>query len=136
MREKEVLSINVEITGSDEVKGIHGEALMIHFTGDCDCELFHGKILKGGVDTQKQFQGEARTLSARYMLEGVDSEGKQCRLFVENNATIVENGETAHTIPKILTDSRALSFLETANLRGTILPAPKGVTIKISMMEK
>ena len=127
---KELLTIEVEITGADEVKGTHGEAVMLHFTGNCDCELFHGKVLPGGVDTQKEFEGEARTLSARYILEGIDAEGKPCKIFIENNATL--NGrEAEYTTPRILTDSRALAFLEVTELRGTITPAPKGVTIHI-----
>lgn len=128
---KEVLTFEVEITGVDEVKGSQGEAVMIHFIGSSDCAMFHGKILPGGVDTQKQMNGELRTLSARYILEGTDCEGQSCKIFIENNATIGKDGQIEDTVPRILTDSKALSFLETANLRGTISPAPKGVTIHI-----
>lgn len=128
---KEVLTIDVEITGASEVKGKTGEAVMIHFSGSADCELFKGRILPGGVDTQKEWYGNPRSLSARYMLEGTDKAGNPCHIFVENNGmTEVEKGIMG-TIPKILTDSEELAFLETANLIGTITPASNGVTIHI-----
>jgi hypothetical protein len=57
---------------------------MILFHGDADCDNFHGKVLPGGVDTQVQYQGEKRSLSARYILEGTDIDGCSCRIFVEN----------------------------------------------------
>ena len=128
---KEVLTINVEITGVCEVKGNTGEALMIHFGGSANCELFQGMILPGGVDTQKEWYGTPRTLSARYILEGTDVTGNFCHIFIENNGVSEGDQGFASTVPKILTDSKALAFLETAKLTGTITPAPQGVTIHI-----
>ena len=74
---QEILTIQVRTTEFLEVKGSRAEALMITFDGTCDCENFKGKIFPGGVDTQKEFYPKPRTLSARYMLEGVDREGKR-----------------------------------------------------------
>lgn len=127
---REVLTFDVEITGSEAVKGKNGEAAMILFGGSADCENFHGKILPGGVDTQVEWPGQSRTLSARYILEGVDKEGQSCRIFVENNGIVKEEGEIS-TTPRILTDSEALSYLEQEELFGTITPTKKGVTIHI-----
>jgi hypothetical protein len=128
---REVLTIQVEITGATEVKGKTGEALMIYFGGSVDCELFKGRILPGGVDTQKEWYGEARTLSARYTLEGADCSGKPCHIFIENNGVSEGDKGITKTVPRIITDSDALAFLETAKLTGTISPAEKGVTIHI-----
>lgn len=127
---REVLTFEVEIIGSESVKGKSGEAAMILFGGYADCENFKGKILPGGVDTQTEWQGAARTLSARYILEGVDREGQSCRIFVENTGVLQEEGIT-RTMPRILTDSTALAYLEQEKLCGTITPAEKGVTIHI-----
>lgn len=127
---KEVLTINIRITGAQEVKGTTAEALMISFDGDCDCKLFRGDVLPGGVDTQKQWYGETRTLSARYILEGVDETGEQCRIFIENNGTIDADG-TMKTRPRIITDSKHLAWLEKSELVGTIEGIEGGVRIHI-----
>ena len=128
---KEVLTIKVEITAVDEVLGRGKVVRMIHFGGSVDCDNFKGIILPGGVDTQKDFEGESFKLSARYILEGEDREGKKCRIFVENNGEGFDpNGEN-YTMPTIVTDSEALAYLENANLKGTIEPWGKGVIIHI-----
>ena len=94
-------------------------------------EVDHRKVeVPGGVDTQMEWLGQNRTLSARYILEGVDKAGQSCRIFVENNG-IVEKGGELSTTPRILTDSEALSYLEQEELFGTITPTQKGVTIHI-----
>lgn len=132
---QEILTIQVCITKIMQVKGISAEAAMITFDGTCDCENFTGKILSGGVDTQKEFYPGARMLSARYMLEGVDKEGKACHIFIENNGTANEDGMVEKTTPKIITDSEYLSWLEAAELLGTITPWEKGVIIHIFVEE-
>lgn len=128
---QEILTIQVCIKEVMEVKGIAAEAAMITFEGTCDCENFTGKILPGGVDTQKEFYPKARMLSARYMLEGVDKEGKECHIFIENNGTANADGIVEKTVPKIITDSECLSWMETADLSGTITTWEKGVMIHI-----
>ncbi len=127
---KEILTINVNITDTIEVKGCTGIGRMILFDGDADSELFNGKILPGGVDTQKEVSGRNPSLSARYILEGVDYTGQQCRIFIENNGEF-EKGRENRTYPKIFTDSKALSSLETTDLYGTIEGIPSGVRIHI-----
>ena len=128
---QEILTIQVRITEAFEVKGKTGEAGMVCFDGSCDCENFKGKILPGGVDTQKEWYPQARTLSARYTLEGIDREGKACRIFIENNGTVNETGRVEQTMPQILTDSQCLSWMETTELTGTITPWEQGVIIHI-----
>lgn len=125
---KEVLTIKIDITGSNEVKGKTGTAVMISFNGTADCELFHGKTGSEGIDTQMEWYGSVRTLSARYVLEGIDYTGKECHIFVENNGEIIDGVIT--TAPKIFTDSEALAFLETAKLQGTASWSPQ-LTIHI-----
>ena len=93
-----------------------------------NCENFQGEILPGGVDTQKQIGGGARTLSARYILEGTDYKGNKCKIFIENNGTM--QGAEMKTKPIILTDSTHLKWLETADLYGTITGRAGGVLIQ------
>ena len=126
---KLVLEIQVDIDDSVTVRGASGEATMIKFHGKCECENFKGTILPGGVDTQKQIGNEPRTLSARYVLEGYDSAGNFCHIFIENNGTM--SGGDFKTKPIILTDSYALKWLETADLYGTLGMRTGGVLISI-----
>mgnify|MGYP003294415536 CR=1 FL=1 len=130
MSNKEILTIHVHITGAEEVKGTTAEALMIYFDGECNSEIFQGKVLPGGIDTQKQWYGEPRTLSARYILAGTDLTGQNCRIFIENNGCLNENGDFI-TTPKIITNSQALSFLETSRLSGIVECLENGVIIHI-----
>lgn len=127
---KEVLTINVRIKEALEVKGSTNGATMILFDGDCDCDNFKGKILPGGVDTQRIGKDGFVSLSARYIMEGIDRDGQPCRIFIENNGEIQSDGRIV-TSPCILTDSDALKHLETAALTGTVEGAPDGVVIHI-----
>ena len=128
---KPVLTVNVALDEIIEVNGSRGKAAMILFHGDSDCENFKGKVLPGGVDTQKEEAGEKRLLSARYVLEGKDKDGKECRIFIENNGVVDEPGAEVKTTPVIYTDSNALKWLETAQLYGTVQGRPGGVLISI-----
>ena len=51
---KEVLTFSIDIIDICEVKGASAVAAMILFTGTADCKNFQGRILPGGVDTQKR----------------------------------------------------------------------------------
>lgn len=115
---KLILKLNINLTKCIEVKGISQTARLALFDGSAEGEFFKGTILEGGVDTQKEYADSSKpgTLSARYVLEGKDYTGADCRIFVENNAIMGE----AKTKPVILTDSKALSFLESAVLEGQI----------------
>lgn len=126
----EVLTVQVRIKEALEVKGGINGVTMILFDGECDCYNFKGKILPGGVDTQRLGEDGRVKLSARYIMEGVDYTGKSCRIFIENNGEIQSDGRIV-TSPCILTDSDALKHLETAVLTGTVEGAPDGVVIHI-----
>lgn len=124
-----VLKIDVKI---DSVNGLeHGEksVSMIQFHGDAKSEYFNGTILSGGVDTQIK-EGSSFTLSARYLMSGTDSCGKQCKIFIENNGRPDTTREGRFiTKPKIITDSDALKFLEEEALNGEVLASEEGVKI-------
>lgn len=118
MDKAEILKIYVEIKETNEVVSENVTVRMLLFSGYCKGEYFNGTILNGGVDTQVINTGNKGTLSARYMLEGYDSENKPCRIFIENNA---ETGDGApYTNPKIFTDSKNLNWLEQEELVGRI----------------
>lgn len=131
----EVLRIKVFLTGSIAVDGHQDKAVLLPFTGECDCPLFKGKILPGGVDTQRVYNDGCTTLSARYTLEGVDNQGKPCRIFIENIA-IQEADVEMVTYPTIRTDSESLRWLETADLTGSIEHFTDHIEIVISSADR
>ena len=128
--DKEVLTVNVRITDIYDVKGGSRNSRMILFEGDAVSDCFTGSVLPGGVDTQRDTEDGRITLSARYMLEGKDLEGRDCRIFIENNGVIRE-GEEIMTVPSVITDSPSLAYLEDADLYGTVEETQGGVRIHI-----
>ena len=127
---KKILTIKVILEKTLEVAGSESTARMILFSGECRSDIFHGKILEGGVDTQQIDKEENGVLSARYILEGRDGRGKRCRLFIENNGEVIR-GEIQKTRPRIITDSENLKWLEHASLYGTITSEDGFVLIHI-----
>lgn len=124
---KEVLAIQIkDIANIGCAIAPTGQSVnMLSFGGTCDNEYFKGNVMPGGIDCQRT-ENDATTLSARYMLKGVDCAGDSCTIFIENNATANSNISK----PTIITDSHALSFLNNSNLIG-ILDTNGPFTIRI-----
>ena len=133
---KEILRIRVRLADRQQVQGKMGRAVMLGFTGTCESMAFNGKVLEGGIDTQIQLEGEPLHLSARYIMRGTDLSGRPCSIFIENNGIAAEDGRI-QTKPRIFTDSDALSYLETAELRGSVSDGdqPGDVDIVIEMAD-
>lgn len=118
---EEIFKVHVVLDEVISVDGRNAQATMILFHGTFSGPCGEGRILPGGVDTQIQKNGEIRTLSARYILEGTDEAGKTYRLFVENNG-ICPPDQPIVTTPVIYTDYEPLQWLEEAELTGTVEP--------------
>ena len=131
----EILRIKVYLTVNIVTKGGADTAVMLPFTGECDSPLFKGKILPGGVDTQRIYPDGSGTLSARYTLEGVDDQGKFCRLFIDN-AAVLDGDVELVTHPTIRTDSESLRWLEAADLTGALEHFPDHIEIVISTEDR
>lgn len=116
---EEILRVYVKIEESYTVSGQKRNANMLHFSGCAEGPYFKGIILPHGIDLQRGAVGQPMNLSARYMLEGEDLEGNKCRMFIENNGSNNEAGEMV-TRPTIITDSKALAWLEEAELVGSL----------------
>ncbi len=127
MENKPILRINVECGEAYGVCGANQDIVMIPFGGKAESDLFSGEIIGTGVDTQRISKDGKAFLSARYMLDGEDCKGQKCRIFIEN-----QGGDMNNCTPKIVTDSTALAFLETAKLRAVVTPCENGVTVEIS----
>lgn len=121
-----ILAIDVECTDAWKVEGSKMTVVMVPFIGNASGKYFNGKIIGSGCDTQKYEKGKEGTLSARYMLEGVDCDGEKCRIFIENS-THDENGWH----PQIVTDSKALAEWETLPLRADVTGTEKGVLVQV-----
>lgn len=128
---QEVLQFKIVVDQIYEVKSSAGIATMILFHGDADCENFRGKVLPGGVDTQVEYKGKKRSLSARYILEGVDAKGCTCRIFVENQGLVEPHTDIIKTKPTIITDSAVLKWLESASLTGSVREKDGYIIIQI-----
>ena len=126
MEEDLILEINVQCEQPLSVRGGSRQVVMIPFSGEAAGPLFRGRILPGGVDTQKGPKDGNLFLSARYMLEGADADGNPCRLFVENQGRFGEG-----FVPVIVTDSPLLRPLENERLSASVEGIPGGVKIRI-----
>lgn len=127
----EILRIQIQLGETLALDSPTAGVRMIPFTGYCDSEIFKGNVLPGGMDTQMFPTPDRGTLSARYMLEGVDETGQNCKLFIDNSAVMQQGSETV-IFPRIKTDSAALRWLETADLQGRIEGRENGLDIVIS----
>ncbi len=116
---KEILTLIIIIGSTFQVQ--NGDDMlvrMINFTGTAQSEYFQGEVLPGGVDTQTQYPDGFVNLSARYMLKGVDADGKECLVYVNNEIT--RETPPGFTTPKIVTDSPLLDSLTSGEMLGKI----------------
>lgn len=125
-----MITVNVNLK---ETYSIEGKVSMVLFDGTVESEFFNGTILPGGVDTQTTDE-KGWHLSARYMVDGVDSDGVPTRIFIQNNGEM-ENGEVV-THPLIIANNPKLEWLATTPMRGRIEPAEKGIRIIITQEVK
>ena len=123
---KELLTIKVACQEAYSVQGQRYRVCMIPFTGEAVGEYFRGRILGTGVDTQRFQEGMPEQLSARYMLEGKDYTGADCRIFIENS---LHDNEGWH--PMIVTDSKALAKWEEMDLIAAVDGIEGGVLVRI-----
>ncbi|WP_336757814.1 DUF3237 domain-containing protein [Paenibacillus sp. USHLN196] len=135
MNLEELFTVHVDIENTFELQNSEDHSVvMITFSGSVTGKYFEGIVLGGGVDTQIIGKnGEPHTLSARYMLQGTDDTGHSCKIYIENNGNMDKSLKTAlfRTSPKMITDSKALSFLNRETLVGEGHPTESGVDIKI-----
>lgn len=116
MKKEKLLTLHINCTDSIEIKGEKDTVRQILFDGYAEGEYFNGKILPGAVDTQTEGYEKSGVLSARYMLEGKDTTGNTCRLYIDNKGVIGEE----LTCPHIITDSKALAPVFRERLEGHI----------------
>ena len=121
-----LLTIRVYCEPPCEVQGQDCKVVMIPFTGEATGEHFTGKTIGTGVDTHRFAEGGCMQLSARYMLDGQDSSGAKCKVFIENSLRGPDGW-----VPTIVTDSKVLAKWESVPLKATVEGAEGGVVVKI-----
>jgi hypothetical protein len=112
---REIFDISVYIGDIDETITKAKTVKMIPFTGKCKSQYFVGEIMPGAMDVQIVEKDGKGTVSARYVIKGIDSSLIPCKVYIENTGIIEQNGEM-RTTPKIVTDSEDLEWLQTAEL--------------------
>jgi hypothetical protein len=134
MADKLIFEVLVEVDNQavSFLKSSFGEVVMIPFTGTVRGELFSGKVLPGGVDTQTVNQNGVRHMSARYILDVTDKDGESCRVYIENNGWFETQSMPFKTIPTFMTDSKKLApYLHSNNFRGEGHFEAGGLVIKM-----
>ena len=138
MADKLILQIHVRMDMKDcsFLKGPAGEVVMIPFTGTAEGEIFNGVVRPGGVDCQRVNLVGVRHMSARYLLEGEDSAGEKCHIFIENNGWFETQCTPFKTVPTFITDSKTLApYLHTNKFRGEGHGEQGGIVIKFFEVE-
>ena len=125
-----IFSINVSLEQSASFKGQASSVTMIPFSAKTEGKYFTGKTIFNGCDTQISDKN-GFSLSARYMLVGQDYTGQDCSVFIENKGSSLEN-----CIPRIITNSQALAFLESAELYSVVEPQPDGMCVTVKIFSK
>lgn len=129
MTENILLEIAIKIDNITEIHGGSKSVSIVYFSGKASSRFFTGKVMSGAADTQIHYKDRPAELSARYILEGVDYENNNCKIFIENNGA--ERGGSIITKPFIITDSAALKWLETTDLSGEVISENGNVIIRI-----
>lgn len=122
MSDKLILEVFVEVDfkSVSMLEGNAGDVVMIPFGGTAKGEIFSGAVLPGGTDTQTVDLSGVRHMSARYMLEGTDSAGEKCKIYIENNGHFPKDAPMPFkTVPVFRTDSKTLApYLHRSAFRG------------------
>ncbi len=135
MGRKAILDVKIDFNGPPvQMKGENAEVVMIPFKGSVDSELFTGIVEPCGVDTQVVNAARVRHMSARYMLTGKDSAGRDAHIYIENNGWFDERHGPSmpfHTVPTFYTDSAVLApYLHATRFEGEGSMEPDGLHIR------
>lgn len=129
-----IFHVIIDRSAISELEAVNGKAVIIPFGGYTESEIFKGRILPGAADVQTLDASGIRHMCAKYMFEGIDQEGRKCRLFVENNGYFERNSQPSpfHAYPVFLSDSPYLNdLLGRAVYRSEGHPTKEGVDIRI-----
>ena len=121
---KELFRLNVTETKLETVQGNTCKVDMQYFKGTASGDYFSGSVYKESSNVTKTFKDGKKKNCARFILSGKDNAGNTCKIFIQDEGT-EENGKTI-TKPVILTNSKALAWMETADIQGRLSVNEKG----------
>ena len=124
---REILTIDVELRDVEVLeKGIEKSVIAIPFSGRAESEYFSGIIQPGARDTQQLEKMKAVDCCADYDIVGRDCAGERCTVHVINRRK-----KDGPWTPAVTTDSKALDFLNGADLHCVFENRRKGPKINI-----
>lgn len=131
-----IMTIHVVIDRSNcpEMNMPDGKVKIIPFTGTVDGKLFQGTVMPGAADVQVTNPAGVRHMCAQYMLEGTDSTGTACHIFVENHGYFERDHRPSpfEACPTMRTDSPTLRrYLQGLHFRAEGHRNDQGVDIQI-----
>ena len=133
MSGKPIMDIKIDFNGPAlHMTCENGAVDMIPFSGSVSGELFSGIVEPCGVDAQVVNPAGVRHMSARYMLTGVDADGRACHIYVENDAWFEGDVQMPfRTTPTFMTDSPRLApYLHRSGFVGEGVNGPDGLHIR------
>ena len=136
MADKLIMVFNIYINREDRTEMItkNGKVTFIPFSGEVKSDLFCGTVRPGAADVQVTNAAGIRHMAAKYIFEGKDYTGADCKLFVENNGYFEPGSQPRpfHACPILMTDSEALAeYLNRPYFRAEGWGRPDGVDIRI-----
>lgn len=122
---EEILTIQVFITHCNERGAGEQWKNDIYFTGYCDTKYFRGAITPEGCDAQEYCAETGVKMRAEYTLIGLDASGESCSVHIVNQRA------GAKWKPVVQTDSRALAWLNHADLTAVLESGDKELKVRI-----
>ena len=123
---EEVLTVDVVLTGFEETAQPDGSKLLhLPFAGQAIGSLFTGEIQPGAADDQIHRNGRMDTAVADYVILGTDYAGQECSVHVVNRYL---DGQWK---PTVITDSKALDFLNSADCSAVLELRKQGPIVHI-----
>lgn len=115
-----VMSVTVNDKDLYSVHGSTCDVDMQYFEGSVSGDYFNGDISGQGTNVTKTYkEGDKVKYCARYIVKGTDEAGNNCNIFIEDNGTKEDSGDLAGK-PIIITDSKELAWIETADIMSRV----------------
>ena len=125
MDRREVLTINVRLTGSKILRKGLINRVELPFTGTAGGPYFKGTILPGANDVQDRIGRKPFKFRADYTLDGKDYTNVPCKVHIINTNSGME------WKPQVSTDSKALAFLNGADCTAYLQGHKSGLIVRI-----
>lgn len=122
---REVLTVNVRLTGSEILRKGLINRVALPFTGTANSPYFKGKILPGASDVQDRIGRKPVKFRANYTLEGKDYTDVPCKIHILNT------NSGSEWKPQVSTDSKALAFLNGADCTAYLQGRASGPVVRI-----